>query len=51
MWMTRRYDSKGAKQRILAASVKLFLEKGYTNTKVAEILKEADATEIGRAHV
>lgn len=42
--MARRYDSKGAKQRILAASVKLFLEKGYTNTKVAEILKEADAT-------
>ena len=36
--MARRYDSGDAKRRILAASVRLFLEKGYTNTKVAEIL-------------
>ena len=40
--MARRYDSKEAKRRILTACVRLFLEKGYTNTKVAEILKEAD---------
>ena len=42
--MARRYDSGDAKRRILAASVRLFLEKGYTNTKVAEILKEADVS-------
>ena len=40
--MARRYDSGDAKRRILAACVRLFLEKGYTNTKVAEILKEAE---------
>ncbi len=37
--MARRYDSKEAKRRILTACVRLFLEKGYTNTKVAEIFK------------
>ena len=42
--MARRYDSHEAKRRILAACVRLFLEKGYTNTKVAEILKEADVS-------
>ena len=42
--MSRRYDSGDAKRRILAACVRLFLEKGYTNTKVAEILKEADVS-------
>ncbi len=42
--MTRRYDSGDAKRRILAASVRLFLEKGCTNTKLAEILKEADVS-------
>ena len=40
--MARRYDSGDAKRRILAACVRLFLEKGYT--KVAEILKEADVS-------
>ena len=42
--MARRYNSEDAKRRILAACVRLFLEKGYTNTKVAEILKEADVS-------
>ena len=42
--MARRYDSGDAKRRILTACVRLFLEKGYTNTKVAEILKEADVS-------
>ena len=42
--MPRRYDSGDAKRRILAACVRLFLEKGYTSTKVAEILKEADVS-------
>ena len=42
--MARRYDSKEAKRQILTACVRLFLEKGYTNTKVAEILKEADVS-------
>ena len=42
--MARRYDSEDAKRRILSACVRLFLEKGYTNTKVAEIRKEADVS-------
>lgn len=42
--MARRYDSADAKRRILAASAKLFLEKAYTNTKLAEILKAADVS-------
>lgn len=42
--MPRRYDSRGAKRRILTTCVKLFLEKGYTETKVAEILKGADVS-------
>lgn len=39
--MARRYDSAEAKQRILSACAHLFLEKGYTNTTLAEILKMA----------
>ena len=42
--MPRRYDSRGAKRRILTTCVRLFLEKGYTETKVAEILKGADVS-------
>lgn len=42
--MARRYDSGEAKRRVLAASARLFLEKGYTNTKLAEILKAADVS-------
>ena len=42
--MARRYNSEDAKKRILAACARLFLEKGYTNTKVAEILTAADVS-------
>ena len=42
--MPRRYDSEDAKRRVLAASARLFLEKGYTNTRLAEILKAADVS-------
>ena len=42
--MAHRYDSADAKRRILAACARLFLENGYTNTKVAEILKTADVS-------
>ena len=42
--MARRYDSADAKRRILTASAKLFLEKGYTNTKLEEIFKAADVS-------
>ena len=42
--MTRRYNSEESKQRILSACVKLFIEQGYHNTTLAEILKEADVT-------
>lgn len=42
--MPRRYSSEESKKRILSASVRLFLEKGYSNTTVAEILKAASVT-------
>lgn len=42
--MPRRYDSADAKRRILTACVRFFLEKGYTHTTVAEIIKEADVS-------
>lgn len=42
--MARRYDSQSSKRRILATCVRLFLEKGYTETRVAEILKGADVS-------
>lgn len=42
--MARRYDSEEAKRRVLAASARLFLEKGYTNTRVMEILKASDVS-------
>ena len=42
--MTRRYDSEGARRRILSACVRLFIEKGYTNTKMTEIIGAADVS-------
>lgn len=42
--MARRYDSNSSKRRILSACVKLFLERGYTETRVADIVREADVT-------
>ena len=42
--MPRRYDSQDSKRRILSTCVRLFLEKGYTNTRVAEIIREADVS-------
>ncbi len=42
--ITRRYDSADAKRRILSVCVRLFIEKGYQESKMAEILKEADVT-------
>ena len=42
--MARRYDSEDSRRRILSACVKLFIEKGYHETKMAEILKAADVT-------
>lgn len=42
--MARRYDSQSSKRRILTTCVRLFLEKGYTETRVAEILKGADVS-------
>ena len=38
--MARRYDSKEAKRRILTACVRLFLEKGYDNTTIQDIVNE-----------
>ena len=40
----RRYDSQDARRRVLAACARLFLERGYTNTRMADILREADVS-------
>ena len=40
----RRYDSQDARRRVLAACARLFLEKGYTNTRMTDILREADVS-------
>lgn len=42
--MARRYDSKDSKRRILSACVKFFIERGYKNTKMADIIREADVS-------
>lgn len=42
--MARRYDSEGAKRRILSACVRLFIEKGYRKTKMTDILSAADVS-------
>lgn len=39
--MANKYDSEQTKKQILSSCVKLFIEKGYTNTTMAEILKNA----------
>ena len=40
----RRYNSQDARRRVLAVCARLFLEKGYTNTSMADILREADVS-------
>ena len=40
----RRYDSQDARRRVLSACARLFLEKGYTNTRMVDILKDADVS-------
>ena len=42
--MSRRYSSEDSKRRILSACVKFFIEKGYHNTTLSEILGAADVT-------
>ncbi len=42
--MARRYDSENAKRRILSACVKLFIEQGYNQTTMSEILALADVS-------
>ena len=42
--MARRYDKEDARRRILSVCVRMFIEKGYHNSKMAEIMKEADVT-------
>lgn len=39
--MPRRYDSEDAKRRILSSSVRLFILKGYRETRIADIIREA----------
>ena len=40
----RRYDSQDARRRVLAACARLFLERGYTQTRMVDILREADVS-------
>ena len=42
--MARRYSSENTKRKILSVCVRLFIEKGYTKSTNAEILKLADVT-------
>lgn len=42
--MARRKDSAGTRQRILSTCVRLFIEKGYTNTKMTDILNTAQVS-------
>ena len=42
--MARRYSSEDAKKRILSVCVKMFIEKGYKDSKMADIMSEADVT-------
>ncbi len=42
--MALRKDSQESRKRILSACVKLFIEKGYKNTTMAEIVKEAECS-------
>lgn len=42
--MARRYSSENTKKKILSVCVRLFIEKGYTKSTNAEILKLADVT-------
>lgn len=42
--MPRKYNKQDSKRRILSACVKLFIEKGYHSTTLAEILSESNTT-------
>lgn len=42
--MPRRYDSEEAKRRILSSCVRLFILKGYHETKLADVIAEADVS-------
>lgn len=42
--IARRYDSEGARRRILASCVRLFIERGYRETTMSEIIREADVS-------
>ncbi len=42
--MKRRYNSEESKRKILSACVKLFIEQGYHNTTLAQVLKEAEVS-------
>lgn len=42
--MPRRYDSAAAKRRILSVCVRLFIEKGYHATRMADIIHAADVS-------
>ena len=47
----RRYDSHDARRRVLAACARLFLEKGYTKTRMVDILREADVSSSSFQHI
>ncbi len=44
IYMAQRRDSLESRKRILSACVKLFIENGYTNTTMSEIISEANVS-------
>lgn len=42
--MPKKYDKQESKRRICSACVKLFIEKGYHNTTLAEVLDQSQTT-------
>ena len=49
--MARKYDSEETKQKILSSSVRLFIEKGYHETTMTEILQRWRSCRTYRIHV
>ena len=43
--------SQKTRERVLDAAAKIFRQKGYAATRLADIAAAADTQEIGRAHV
>lgn len=42
--IARRYDSEDAKRRILSTCVRMYIENGYKNTRMVDVIKAADVS-------